>query len=159
MENVGNLLIPAGTQMTDRMYLSANGGLDDFATDPWLTSFRTQLAVDLLPGKSVTRTETVQLPENIEGELQILVYVNADNEVFEGRRNELDSNIGGALVAVYPEPRELGGAEPFHRYSGRNKFTSGQSRFVERPGDGESGRIECDLSRQHLRQHGTGKRS
>ena len=113
VENVGNLLIPAGTQMTDRLYLSADGGLDDFATDPWLTSFRTQLAVDLLPGESVTRTETVQLPENIEGELQILVYVDADNEVFEGRRNELDSNIGGALVAVYPEPRELGGARAF----------------------------------------------
>ena len=108
--NSGTAAVLAGTTLTDRIYLSDDVSLDDFAKDHLLAESRITLLADLNPGESLNRSEQVVLPAGLEAELQLLVYTDAYNTVFEGRNKEADNNVHGTLIAVYPQERDLGGA-------------------------------------------------
>ncbi|MEM7559107.1 MAG: Ig domain-containing protein [Planctomycetota bacterium] len=66
------------------------------------------LAADLGPGEFLERHETIALPDGLDAEVQVLVYTDATNVVFEDQAEE-SGNVAAAPVAVYAQQRQLAG--------------------------------------------------
>lgn len=108
VRNDGDVSVPAGTPITHHVHFSSDHKLDALDLDPRIHVVTMLLESPLDPGESITVSDTVPLPIGIEGELYVIVNIDAENNVFEDQA-EVSDNAGSARTILESGPRELQG--------------------------------------------------
>ncbi|MEM6366262.1 MAG: Ig-like domain-containing protein, partial [Planctomycetota bacterium] len=108
IRNDGNVVIPAGTELSHHFHLSSDARLGSLQEDPRFGVVARTLDAPLDPGQSITLNAELQTPTGIDADLFVLVHVDGENTIFENE-DELLDNVLARPVTISPQARQLVG--------------------------------------------------